>query len=195
MRQHTRVKHWPVRIGCLLAVGALATTAACGSSSPAASRRLPSTKKVTGKPAHVKSRTSPSRSVVATTTTAPPSTVIAPSATTTTTTTAPANQPELLVLIGGQGVVRPTTFDLVQDGSSYMSGLTWSAWSAAGATGSGTLYVDSCTPSCASGGVSSYPASVSLGAATQTQWGQVFSSISITVPSNPSESQTYTLPR
>jgi hypothetical protein len=52
-----------------------------------------------------------------------------------------ANQPQ----------VRPVTFFQFCDGSAYVDHLQWSTWNASTATGTGTQYVDNCTPNCASG--------------------------------------------
>jgi hypothetical protein len=48
------------------------------------------------------------------------------------------------------------------DGSGYVTDLTWSGWGTATAQGAGTLEADSCTPNCAQGTYTGYPATVTL---------------------------------
>ncbi len=57
--------------------------------------------------------------------------------------------------------VRPRTFILnCADGNNYLTGLSWSAWSAAFASGTGTQMINDCWPTCAGGKVHSYPVDV-----------------------------------
>ncbi len=118
-----------------------------------------------------------------TTTTAPPST---------TTTTA---VPELVPLTGATPLDQPSQFNYTQDGTGSVSNLTWSTWSSAGATGSGTVNLNNCVPNCASGTVSGYPATVTLSGASQTSQGYVFTQMTISAPGSPDPSQTFTIPR
>jgi hypothetical protein len=48
------------------------------------------------------------------------------------------------------------------DGTDVLKGLKWSTWSATRATGTGTDYVVTCSPDCASGHRTAYPVSVTL---------------------------------
>ena len=48
------------------------------------------------------------------------------------------------------------------DENEYVSGITWSSWTATSAQGHGTLYVNDCTPDCAGGTFQTSPTSVTL---------------------------------
>ena len=57
-----------------------------------------------------------------------------------------------------QGQVRPHSFILTcGDRNNYLTMLSWSAWSSAFASGSGTQTINSCLPTCAAGQFRSYP--------------------------------------
>jgi hypothetical protein len=58
--------------------------------------------------------------------------------------------------------IRPQQIYLSADGSRYVDRLTWAAWGQPQATATGTLRVNDCTPSCAQGTFSPYPATVTL---------------------------------
>jgi hypothetical protein len=79
--------------------------------------------------------------------------VAARPASTSTSTSAPAS-PEVMLLITctGNGVFEPSSYMLAcGDGNAGLSGLTWSSWTATGASGSGEYGVNDCTPDCAHG--------------------------------------------
>jgi hypothetical protein len=48
------------------------------------------------------------------------------------------------------------------DGSVFVTGLVWSGWGGSRATATGTLEVNNCTPNCAQGKYTGYPATVTL---------------------------------
>jgi hypothetical protein len=48
------------------------------------------------------------------------------------------------------------------DGSEYLTGLKWSSWSSTKASGTGTVKLNNCKPSCVAGHFISYPAKVAL---------------------------------
>jgi serine/threonine-protein kinase len=52
------------------------------------------------------------------------------------------------------------------DGSGYLKNLTWSGWGSATAQGTGTLEVDDCSPDCADGTFTGYPATATLSGLT-----------------------------
>ncbi len=57
-----------------------------------------------------------------------------------------------------QGQVRPHSFILTcGDRNNYLTKLSWSAWSSAFASGTGTQTINSCQPNCAAGQFHSYP--------------------------------------
>ncbi len=59
---------------------------------------------------------------------------------------------------------KPSMIGFSADSSNVVTHLTWSAWSAAGASGTGSLELNNCQPSCAQGSVTHVAASVHLGA-------------------------------
>lgn len=57
-----------------------------------------------------------------------------------------------------QSQVRPRSFILAcADGNNYLTMLSWSAWSSAFASGTGTQMINDCVPDCAVGQFHSYP--------------------------------------
>ncbi len=57
-----------------------------------------------------------------------------------------------------RGQVRPRSFILTcVDRNNYLTRLSWSAWSSAFASGSGTQTINSCLPTCTAGQFHSYP--------------------------------------
>jgi hypothetical protein len=60
--------------------------------------------------------------------------------------------------------IKPTQIHFGVDASVSIRQITWSSWNASGATGSGTWYLLTCLPSCAQGGVTKYPATLTLSA-------------------------------
>ena len=60
--------------------------------------------------------------------------------------------------------MRPSTILLFADGSFALEKITWSSWTATGASGSGTLYVSNGNPSMATGAKSYIPVSIVLSA-------------------------------
>jgi len=118
------------------------------------------------------------------TTTAPPtstatSAATAPTspATSTTTTTAPASTPastpvstpastppaQLPVLtVGSYTGMKPTEIAYSGDATNVVTKITWSSWTATGASGQGTSDINSCNPSCAQAPPSLVPTTVTL---------------------------------
>jgi len=84
----------------------------------------------------------------------------------------------------------PASLLLSGDGSIFVSGVTWSGWGAATAQGSGTLRVDNCTPNCAAGKLSSYPATITVTGLEPFGAGQAYSSMTVSAPSD-SYDETY----
>jgi hypothetical protein len=73
---------------------------------------------------------------------------------------------------------RPASIDIGCDGHIAISGLTWSSWGATTASGSGTLTVNDCQPTCAAGSVKSSPAFVVVSSPSNG----IFQDVSITPP-------------
>jgi eukaryotic-like serine/threonine-protein kinase len=96
-----------------------------------------------------------------TSTTAPAST----SASTAPSTPVSAVPPQLPVLtVGGYTGMKPTEIAYSGDSTNVVTAITWSSWTAAGASGQGTSDIDSCTPNCAQAPPSLVPTTVTLSA-------------------------------
>jgi hypothetical protein len=65
----------------------------------------------------------------------------------------PAAQPPKVAVYdcANKPVVRPKVFDIFCDGSDALVKLNWTSWNGSEATGTGTQYIDNCTPNCARG--------------------------------------------
>ena len=78
--------------------------------------------------------------------------------------------------------VRPTTIMLAcGDGNAYVDDLTWSSWTATGASATGAYTHNLCVPDCAAGRFVSQPATVHLGYPVMTADGREFSELGYTV--------------
>ncbi len=63
----------------------------------------------------------------------------------------------------GQPQIRPGSFVLTcADSNSYLTGLSWSGWTAGAALGTGTWHINNCTPDCAHGHFLTYPVDVTF---------------------------------
>jgi len=187
----------------LLSAGGVAVLAlvlaGCGSGTPASSSTSTTGSHTTTTRPRTTTTLKPSTT---TSTTSRSSTTTSPPATTsTTTTTAPpsttttAAVPALVPLGGATPLYRPSQFNYTQDGTGSVSNITWSTWSSAGATGTGTVNLNNCVPNCASGTFTGYPATVTLSGASQTSQGYVFTQMVISAPGSPDPTQTFTIPR
>jgi hypothetical protein len=79
---------------------------------------------------------------------------------------------------------RPTKIVLAcADYNSYVDKLSWSSWTARGATGHGTLVENDCTPSCVAGKFYSYRVVVELGKAVTTRYGLLFTTYKVSARS------------
>lgn len=86
-------------------------------------------------------------------------------------------------LPGSPPTVRPSFVELAcGDGNAFLQDLSWSTWTATGASGSGTFTHNTCTPDCADGTFVSVPATVTLAYPTQTSAGLEFASVRYTFP-------------
>jgi hypothetical protein len=81
--------------------------------------------------------------------------------------------------------VKPKLIDLSVDGSGQLVDITWAYWGDEAATGSGTLIINNCNPSCGGGTFTGYPATVTLSALTPYRGRQVYTRMTITAPSAP----------
>ncbi len=86
-------------------------------------------------------------------------------ASTTPSTPVSAVPPQLPVLtVGSYTGMKPTEIGYSGDATNVVTTITWSSWTAAGATGQGTSDIDSCTPNCAQAPPSLVPTTVTLSA-------------------------------
>ena len=87
----------------------------------------------------------------------------------------------------------PTQIVTSADGSGYVKYLTWSGWATSTAHGTGVLEVDNCTPNCAEGTYSGYPATITLSGLTPYGHGkQAYSVMVISAPSAPYPQEPFT---
>jgi hypothetical protein len=66
------------------------------------------------------------------------------------------------------------------DDGIRVEGLTWSAWTASGAAGQGTLLENQCVPNCAAGKFARYPVAVTLSGVTPSAEGPWFKRLTVT---------------
>jgi hypothetical protein len=83
-----------------------------------------------------------------------------------------ASLPKLLTYNGAKASglkLKPKSITLTADGSDIIgngkNGLKWSAWTATGATGSGSQYINNCNPNCAGGKTTAYPVTLKASSA------------------------------
>jgi len=86
--------------------------------------------------------------------------------------------------------VRPKEIEVSGDGSGTVTNLVWSDWGAPHATATGTIRLNDCTPNCAEGKFSSYPATVTL--AGLTPYGTDLEAYSTIVVQSPAANTTET---
>ena len=77
-----------------------------------------------------------------------------------TSSTSSAALPDLVV--GSYSGMRPTEIAYSGDGTNVVTGITWSSWTATGATGTGTSDIDSCVPSCAAASPNNVSTTITL---------------------------------
>jgi serine/threonine protein kinase len=79
------------------------------------------------------------------------------------------------------------------DGSGYLKNLTWSGWGQPTAQGTGVLEVDNCTPNCAQGTYTGYPATVTLTGLTPYGNGNdAYANMTVSAPTSPYQPQPFT---
>jgi hypothetical protein len=86
--------------------------------------------------------------------------------------------------------VKPKEITTSGDGSGYVTNLVWSDWGAPHATATGTMRLNDCTPNCAEGKYTSYPATVTL--AGLTSYGTDLEAYSTIVVQSPAANTTET---
>ena len=96
---------------------------------------------------------------------APASTPPATPVSTPASTPASTGQAQLPVLtVGGYTGMKPTEIAYSGDATNVVTKITWSSWTATGASGQGTSDIDSCNPNCAQAPPSLVPTTVTLSA-------------------------------
>ena len=140
-------------LGLALA-GKPASPAASGTTSAPASQ--PASSAATTPTTPAASSTAPSAPV-----STPPTTPVSTPASTPAV-TGPAQMPVLTV--GGYTGMKPTEIAYSGDATNVVTKITWSSWTATGASGQGTSDIDSCDPNCAQAPPSLVPTAVTLSA-------------------------------
>jgi hypothetical protein len=99
-----------------------------------------------------------------------------------------------VVNCAGKAETKPKEINLsCADANLMVTGLTWSKWTANGATGSGTLVWNPCLPTCVAGKAEKYNAKVALGRVASGAGANVFSGMTLTFPKGgPADAATMT---
>jgi hypothetical protein len=88
--------------------------------------------------------------------------------------------------------VQPAQIDTSADGSGYVTDITWSGWADATATGTGTLEANNCTPNCAQGTYTGYPATVTVsGLSAYGSNIEAYSKMVVSAPTFPYSPETF----
>jgi hypothetical protein len=69
-----------------------------------------------------------------------------------------------VLTVGGYTGMKPTEIAYSGDATNVVTKITWSSWTATGASGQGTSDIDSCNPNCAQAPPSLVPTTVTLSA-------------------------------
>jgi hypothetical protein len=64
--------------------------------------------------------------------------------------------------VGNWTGLRPSGIDFSADSGNIVTGISWSSWTATGATGEGTSGIQNCVPDCASGTITYVPTTITL---------------------------------
>lgn len=78
-----------------------------------------------------------------------------------------------VLAVGSYSGMRPTEIAYSGDGTNVVTGLTWSSWTATGATGTGTSDIDSCVPSCAAASPDNVSTTITLSDPVNGQFTQM----------------------
>jgi serine/threonine protein kinase len=134
-------------------------TGGSGASSPASTQPA---QVGTSSAASTAPATSPASSPASTAPASTPATTPATSPASSATTSAPAALP--LLTVGSYTGMKPTEIAYSGDSTNIVSKITWTSWTATGATGQGTSDINSCNPNCAQAPIKLVPATVTLSA-------------------------------
>jgi serine/threonine protein kinase len=109
-----------------------------------------------------------------TTASAPTSSAASSTPASTPVSTPPSTAAQLPVLtVGSYSGTKPTEIAYSGDSTNVVSTITWTSWTATGATGQGTSDIDSCVPSCASAPPSYVPTTITLTAPVNGRFTQM----------------------
>ena len=78
-----------------------------------------------------------------------------------------------VLAVGSYSGMRPTEIAYSGDATNVVTGLTWSSWTATGATGTGTSDIDSCVPSCAAASPDNVSTTITLSDPVNGQFTQM----------------------
>jgi eukaryotic-like serine/threonine-protein kinase len=101
------------------------------------------------------------------------------------TSSAPAQLPTMTA--GSYTGTKPTQIDYSGDASNIVTKITWSSWTATGASGTGTSGIESCNPNCAQGPVKQVTTTITLSNPVNGKFTQM-------TETRNGSSQTYTYP-
>jgi hypothetical protein len=83
----------------------------------------------------------------------------------------------------GKPQIRPGTFTLAcADGNSFLTGLSWTSWTAGHATATGIQKENDCRPDCAAGQFRAYPVHIELRGSATVHGQQRYTTITVTYP-------------
>jgi hypothetical protein len=74
----------------------------------------------------------------------------------------PPASPLPVLHVGDWTGTDPSSIGFSADGGNIVTRITWSSWTAAGARGRGTSYLNNCVPNCAQGTTATVPATITL---------------------------------
>jgi hypothetical protein len=81
---------------------------------------------------------------------------------------------------------RPAQIVASADGSGYVKDIAWSGWGQPTAVGTGIMEINNCSPNCAQGTFTGYPAKVTLsGLSPYGLTSEAYSIMVISVPTSP----------
>ena len=79
-----------------------------------------------------------------------------------------------MLTVGGYTGMKPTEIAYSGDATNVVTKITWSSWTATGASGQGTSDIDSCNPNCAQAPPSLVPTTVTLSAPVNGRFTKIF---------------------
>jgi hypothetical protein len=96
-----------------------------------------------------------------------------------------------VVTCHGELKTEPSEIILSGDGTAFVTGLTWTGWGLASATGQGTLKLDNCNPNCAQGSLTSYGATIVVSKLTPYTGGAAYADMLVEAAGSPFGTKSY----